>query len=92
MKRRILKLIISGIVGYVIFNIVLSLTEVIILNCFNIKKNILIIFIDNFGINLSIYITLYFFIVIGILLYDKYIVKKLNDKLKKMREGGNINE
>ena len=92
MKKRILKIIICGIIGYLLFNIIISLTEVFILNCFNVSKNIFLVFIDNFGINLSIYIVLYFLIVTSIFLYARYIVRKLNDKLKKMRERRNINE
>lgn len=92
MKKKIINLLLYGIAGYILFNLIFGLTEVIILKCFNVNKNIFYIFIDNFAINLSIYIIVYFLIVIILYFYDKHIVKKLNDKLNKMRERGNTNE
>lgn len=87
MGKRVLKLILFGVLGYILFNIIVSLTEITILNYFGLKERIINIFKDNFVLNLSIYIITYFTMVISIYLYDKYIVKKLNDKLKKMRKG-----
>lgn len=92
MGKRVLKLILFGVLGYILFNIIVSLTEITILNYFGLKERIINIFKDNFVLNLSIYIITYFTMVISIYLYDKYIVKKLNDKLKKMRERGKKDE
>ena len=86
MKKRLFKIILFGILGYILFNIIISLTEVIILNYFGICKNIITTFVNNLVFNLSVYIILYLTIIIGIYLYDKHIVKKLNDRLEKMRE------
>ena len=59
MKKKIINLLLYGIAGYILFNLIFVLTEVIILKCFNVNKNIFNIFIDNFAVNLSIYIILY---------------------------------
>lgn len=92
MGKRILKLILYGILGYVFFNVVMSLTEVIILKYFGLEENLICVFKNNMILNLTIYIILYLLIVISIYFYDRNIVKKLNEKLKKLKERREENE
>ncbi len=90
--KRFFYLILYGIVGYLIFNIALSLTEIIILYHFKVYKNILDIFVNNCIMNWLGYIFIYAILVIVFHFYNMHIVNKLNYSLEQMKERRNSNE
>ena len=93
MKRKdILYLIIYGVVGYFVFNLIVSLIEVILLKFWHIKNNFSHILFDNIYVNLVIYLIIFFITMFIIFLHNKYIVKILNDKLQKIKKKGGDND
>lgn len=86
MKKRIINLFVYFILGYILFNIIVSLTKVIILTLNGLTQNIFNVLINEFKSNWLIYIILYFLLIVGIYIYDKTVVKKLNNKLEKIKE------
>lgn len=84
MKRIILFLTLCFyyLLGNIIFNIIFSITEVIIVNNLGMKINFFDICTNNFLNSLSIYTILYIGIIIGVYLYNWISVKKLNEKLE----------
>lgn len=85
MKKRIINLFVYFILGYILFNIIVSLTKVIILTLNGLTQNIFNVLINEFKSNWLIYIILYFLLIVGIYIYDKTVVKKLNNKLEKIK-------
>lgn len=82
--------ILELIIGNIIFNFVFAIIKTLTLtNIGATKEN----FIDNLKVSFIetyiVYIIIYIIAVIVQILYDKFIVYKLNNKLKKQRKGGN---
>lgn len=86
MKKRILKDAIYFVIWYIIFNAVFTLTEFIILRVCGLKKYYFTIFPENMKNNVILFLIVYIFVLIAIDLYDKIIIQKLNEKLKKIKE------
>jgi len=80
------------IIGYIVFNIVFGITQVVILNILGSNGNILEIFIENLYINIIIYTIIYIVIILLNFTYKKTITKKLNEKLQKLKERSENNE
>lgn len=78
-----LKLCIYFGIGNIIFNVVCSITEVIVVNNLGMHVN----FINSYINNIYIYIIIYFVILILIRTYDTFSVKILNETLNKIRKG-----
>ena len=83
-----LKVLVFYLIGYVIFTTIISLIEVIFLwklsgGVFNATS----IFTRSISSNWSIYTIVFIAILIFNFLYNYVSVKRLNDKLKKMRKG-----
>ena len=85
MKKRIIRIIVYFILGYILFNIIISITKFTILKFYKLDENFISILLNALTDNLFIYTILFFMIIIGIFIYDKSMVKKLNDKLKERR-------
>lgn len=87
--QRIKRITVSFIIGFIIFNFIFSLTEIIILNTNGLNKKFFDVFISEIYSNILVYIFIYVIIYISILIYDICIVNKLNKKLvefKRMKE------
>lgn len=82
-----LKLCIYFGIGNIIFNVVCSITEVIVVNNLGMHVNFINSYINNFINNIYIYIIIYFVILILIRTYDTFSVKILNETLNKIRKG-----
>jgi len=91
-KLDYIKLILYFIIGYMVFNIVFSITQVLILNILGANGNVLEILIENFYINVIIYTIIYIVIILLNFTYNKIIAKKLNEKLQKLKERSENNE
>lgn len=84
--KHILKIVLLFILGNIIFNCTISITELIVLNKIsNVKIEFCNLYIENITKYAIIYIII--FLVINFLdrTYKKISIKKLNDKLYKMR-------
>ena len=85
--------IIEFLIGIFIFNFIFSICKTLKLINIGAKNES---FIENFKISFSetflIYIIIYSILAIIQVLYDRYIVNKLNEKLKKQMKGGNEDE
>lgn len=77
-----LKLCIYFGIGNIIFNVVCSITEVIVVNNLGMHVN----FINSYINNIYIYIIIYFVILILIRTYYTFSVKILNETLNKIRK------
>ena len=85
--------IIEFLIGIFIFNFIFSICKTLKLINIGAKNES---FIENIKISFSetflIYIIIYAILVIIQVIYDRHIVNKINEKLKKQKKGGNENE
>ena len=92
-RRKIKEVIIEFLIGIFIFNFIFSICKTLKLINIGAKNES---FIENIKISFSetflIYIIIYAILVIIQVIYDRHIVNKLNEKLKKQKKGGNENE
>ena len=88
MKKLIVlfKLIMSYIIGNILFNLVFSITEIIIADIFALKLDFLGIYIKNTINNLTLYTSIFLIIIILTHTTNLYIVKKLNEKMKRYKK------
>lgn len=87
-----IKILVYYIFGNVIFNLIFSITQIILINLLNGNENFINIFKDSLIHNLGIYTTLFILIYIIIIIYNMMLMKKLNEKLKKIKSGGDKHE
>jgi len=88
MKRKIsyMNSLFYFIVGYIIFTILFLITQIIKLNILGFNGNIAEIYVNSLSVNFVCYIIIYFIIVLLNLIYNITTTKKLNKKLKKIKE------
>lgn len=85
--------ILEFICGNIIFNFMYTLIKIITLNSIGAtNEDFIENIINSFTETFIIYIIIYISIVIIQVLYDKYIVDSLNNKLNKTKKGGDRNE
>lgn len=85
--------ILEFIFGNIIFNLLFSIIKTIILNNIGgIDETYINNFLYSFRETILCYILIYVFILIIQISYDRYLVKTLNEKLKKQKKGGNDDE
>lgn len=89
MKRLLflLRLCLYFLIGNIIFNVICTITEIIVVNNLGMSVEFVDIYIKNFIDNLFLYTIIYFAILILIYVYNTFSVKKLNKKLNKIRKG-----
>ena len=81
-----LKLCLYFLIGNIMFNVVCSITEIIVVHKLGMYVNFIDSYINNFMNNLFIYTIIYFAILILIRIYDIFSVKTLNTKLNKIKK------
>lgn len=88
MKKMIMifKLLLFYIIGNIVFNVVFSITEMIVANILSLQINFFDIYMKNVINNLILYSSLYFIIMITIYSINWYLVKELNKKLKRRKK------
>lgn len=86
--KKILKYIMYYILGNIIFNFSFSITKLIIYRFLGSILDIYIIFIENIKNTITIYTALFVILLIVDILYNKYLV----DKLNKVLDRGSCNE
>jgi len=91
MKKLLLlfRLCLYYIVGILLFTTLFTITELYILKDSGMNLKFFSSYITNFSNNLLIYTLLYFILIVSIRIYDILSVKKLNEKLQKMKKGVN---
>lgn len=80
------------IVGYIIFNILFSLTQMIIVYNLGMKENFMKIILNSFKSNLIVYTSLFIIVLLINLAYNIILTKKLNERLKNIKKEGGENE
>ena len=85
-------MIIYYIIGFLIFNVVLYLTQNLFLNIIGLNGEEIDVFLDNNIITMFIYTVLYVAIYIGIYIYDVITIRMLNEKFERMKERVKMNE
>ena len=81
-----IEIIVLYIVGYILFNIVFSTTEIIIAKILSFEMNFFQIFKINIFENLKLYSVIYIIIIFIYYGINIYLIKKLNKKLKRRKE------
>lgn len=74
------------VIGKIIFDLIFSSTQIIILNVLGVQKSFLEIYISEFYNNLLIYSILFIIILFLNLIYNIVITKILNKKLNQIKE------
>ena len=80
------------IVGYIIFNILFSLTQIIIVYNLGMKESFMKIILNSFKSNLIVYTFLFIIVLLINLAYNIILTKKLNERLKNIKKEGGENE
>lgn len=80
------------VIGKIIFDLIFSATQTIILNVLGVQESFLKIYISEFYNNLLIYSILFFIILFLNLIYNIVITKILNKKLNQIKERSKKNE
>ncbi len=84
--KHILKIVLLFILGNIIFNCTISITELIVLSKIsNIKIDFYNLYIENITKYAIIYIIIFLVIYFLDCIYKKILIKKLNEKLSRMR-------
>ncbi len=87
-----LKNLIQFIVIYILFNLISAIAQVVIVNILAGNIDFIETYMEALKNNIVIYIILYIIMSTIYRLHNKYIVKKLNTKLKDVLKGGDYNE
>ncbi len=87
MKQRIMRIILYYIMGFVVFSVILSLSQLIVLGILGQTGDFMIILSNNCNKIFKTYTILYVLLSVALYVYDKIIIKKLNDNLNKTRKG-----
>lgn len=82
----IFELLLLYIFGNFLFNIIFSITEVIIANVLSLHISLIDIFIRNIIYNFTLYTILYVFILISYHYITLLLIKKLNGKLERRKK------
>lgn len=82
----IFELLLLYILGNFLFNIIFSITEVIIANVLSLHISLIDIFIRNIIYNFTLYTILYVFILVSYHYITLLLVKKLNVKLERRKK------
>lgn len=90
--KNLVKLLVYFIIGMLIFTAIVAVTEVLIVNNLGLNIKFLDSYKGNFLSSLQIYIILYFIILILNYICNVISVKKLNEKLDKIKKGGSNDE
>lgn len=92
MKKNIVKLIVFYILGFLLYSLVLYLTQSVVLSILDLTREEVDIFLDNPIINVILFTVLYSFVTYMLYLYDRTSVEELNEALKEMKERVKANE
>ena len=92
MIKRIVRIVLYYIIGLLIFTAVLYLTQNLLLNLLGLGNEDIDIYLDGYIITAILYTALYAIINVGLYIYDRVSVKRLNEKLEQMKERVKINE
>ena len=80
------------IVGYIIFNLLFSLTQMTIVYNLGMKESFMKIILNSFKSNLIVYTSLFIIVLLINLAYNIILTKKLNERLKNIKKEGGKNE
>lgn len=83
--KKIVMLFIYYITGMIVFNLIYSITEIIIASVLSLQLNFFYIIVRNTFDNLILYTVIYFIVIGLVYCIDIYLVKKLNQKLQEKR-------
>lgn len=81
----LLDLLVFYFIGNILFNIVFSITEVLIAKALSLNLNFFNVFINNTSNNFILYTTIYFLVIICFYFINLLTVKALNKKLKRRK-------
>lgn len=87
-----LKYVLYFILGNIIFNLIFSATKTIVINELGANEKFTELFIFSFKETAVIYSVVFLLILILSYIYNIYITKNLNEKLKNIRKGSDKNE
>ena len=90
--KTVIRFAIYYILGYLIFNIFVYIAQLLIHIFLGLEKSIMYSFIECLKNTLAGYTILYIIIMIIYFVYSMFLVKKLNEKLKKIKREGGSNE
>ena len=86
--KNIMTFFIYYLLGYLIFNIFIFLTQLLIYKALGLTLNLIDPYIDLLKNNFVIYTIIYFLILVSYLIYNTIVIKILNEKLQKIKKVG----
>jgi hypothetical protein len=86
--KNIMTFLIYYLLGYLIFNIFIFLTQLLIYKALGLTLNLIDPYIDLLKNNFVIYTIIYFLILVSYLIYNTIVIKILNEKLQKIKKVG----
>ena len=86
--KNIMTVLIYYLLGYLIFNIFIFLTQLLIYKALGLTLNLIDPYIDLLKNNFVIYTIIYFLILVSYLIYNTIVIKILNEKLQKIKKVG----
>ena len=86
--KNIMTFLIYYLLGYLIFNIFIFLTQLLIYKALGLTLNLIDPYSDLLKNNLVIYTIIYFLILVSYLIYNTMVIKILNEKLQKIKKVG----
>ncbi len=86
--KNIMTFLMYYLLGYLIFNIFIFLTQLLIYKALGLTLNLIDPYIDLLKNNLVIYTIIYFLILVSYLIYNTIVIKILNEKLQKIKKVG----
>lgn len=86
--KNIMTFLIYYLLGYLIFNIFIFLTQLLIYKALGLTLNLIDPYIDLLKNNFVIYTISYFLILVSYLIYNTIVIKILNEKLQKIKKVG----
>lgn len=86
--KNIMTFLMYYLLGYLIFNIFIFLTQLLIYKALGLTLNLIDPYIDLLKNNFVIYTIIYFLILVSYLIYNTIVIKILNEKLQKIKKVG----
>lgn len=86
--KNIMTFLIYYLLGYLIFNMFIFLTQLLIYKTLGLTLNLIDPYSDLLKNNLVIYTIIYFLILVSYLIYNTMVIKILNEKLQKIKKVG----
>ena len=80
------------IFGYLLFNIIFSLTQLTVVSQLGMEENVTKVIFYSLKNNITIYTFLFLAILLINLIYNIILTKRLNERLKNFKEEGEKNE